>query len=575
MQFNEDFTSAIVYLNNSPREYHVQLFDNYQKVQVIVEKVVRLEFTDFVENVYDLFTFNRTIKNHKYFSINGELVVKQLKRKVNFLTKLDKDSTISNKYVTMDLETRNIKGKLEPYCVAIYYIDSDGLERGQPFYLTDYSNPDAMLKEAVQSLMVPKFDGYLVYLHNFSNFDAIFLIRILSELSNKVKPIIREGNIINISFKYGYNNNYTLKFRDSYLILNASLANLAKDFEIGLQKGIFPYRFVENPEVKLNYVGNVPAFNLFDGITLEEYNNYFAKKAIWVLEFETKYYCELDCKVLYLVITKFAKIIFNKFQIDIHKYPTLPSNTMAIFRTNFLKDEYKIPLISGTIYNGLKKAYTGGMVDVYKPTNKPGTKVHSYDVNSLYPFSMFDFAMPVGKPIFFEGDIFRINPDAFGVFEVEVETPKYLKYPVLQTRIKTNNGERTVTPLGNWTGWYFSKEICNAMKFGYKFKVKKGYLFEKGYIFKEFVETIYKMKENSQKGSPIYIIAKLLLNSLYGKLGTKSDFENHLIISSDKSQEYNHKFVVTNVIDLGNKQELITYYNNNKSDKYINKDPSS
>lgn len=103
------------------------------------------------------------------------------------------------------------------------------------------------------------------------------------------------------------------------------------------------------------------------------------------------------------------------------------------------------------------------------------------------------------------------------------------------------------------------------MKFGYKFKVLRVYLFEKGYIFKDFVIELYKIKANSKKGTPMYLIAKLLLNSLYGKLGMDPDTVNHLIINSDKSQIYNHKYIVTNVIDLGNNKELITYYN--KSNK--------
>ena len=109
------------------------------------------------------------------------------------------------------------------------------------------------------------------------------------------------------------------------------------------------------------------------------------------------------------------------------------------------------------MYNDLKQAYTGGMVDVYVPTNEPGVKVKSYDVNSLYRSSMLEFKMPTGAPIFFEGDISLIDPNAFGVFEVEVIAPDNLYYPVFQTKVKTESGYRTIAPLGNWTGWYFSE----------------------------------------------------------------------------------------------------------------------
>ena len=44
--------------------------------------------------------------------------------------------------------------------------------------------------------MQRKYNGYKVYLHNFSNFDGIFLFNILTELSNDIKPIINDGNFI-------------------------------------------------------------------------------------------------------------------------------------------------------------------------------------------------------------------------------------------------------------------------------------------------------------------------------------------------------------------------------------------
>lgn len=139
----------------------------------------------------------------------------------------------------MDLETRNINGILHPYCVSFYCIDSDNKERAQSFYLADYNSSDAQLKAALKSLMEDKYNGYIVYLHNLSNFEGIFLIRILAELSSKIKPIIRENRIINLSVKYGYKNKCTIKFRDSYLLLPCSLADLGKDFALILIKEFF------------------------------------------------------------------------------------------------------------------------------------------------------------------------------------------------------------------------------------------------------------------------------------------------------------------------------------------------
>lgn len=64
---------------------------------------------------------------------------------------------------------------------------------------------------------------------------------------------------------------YYLNFRDSLLILPSSLKKLAKSFDVN-DKGLFPYAFVTNKTI--NYIGEVPAFKYFSGISLEVYNNY-------------------------------------------------------------------------------------------------------------------------------------------------------------------------------------------------------------------------------------------------------------------------------------------------------------
>lgn len=66
------------------------------------------------------------------------------------------------------------------------------------------------------------------------------------------------------------------------------------------------------------------------------------------------------------------------------------------------------------------------------------------------------------------------------------------------------------------------------------------------------------MKLNSPKSSPHYTIAKLFLNSLYGKFGMNPVKEEHLVISSSNSEIYYNKLDVTNVINFNNNTELIS-----------------
>lgn len=89
-----------------------------------------------------------------------------------------------------------------------------------------------MLKSAIRTIMKPKYHNWKVFIHNFSYFDGIFLLRILSELTDlMIKPIIREGRIINLKFSYSiYKTKFNLYFRDSYLLLPFSLKDLALNF---------------------------------------------------------------------------------------------------------------------------------------------------------------------------------------------------------------------------------------------------------------------------------------------------------------------------------------------------------
>ena len=127
-----------------------------------------------------------------------------------------------------------------------------------------------MLIAAIESIMKPCYKDNVVYLHNFSYFDAVFLIKILSSFNAKNSPIIRDNCIIDFKFKFKYSNNkfITLYFRDSYLLIPSSLyssAYLSRVFKV-LKKDIFPYKFLKLENI--NYTGNVPLIVEFYNISL-------------------------------------------------------------------------------------------------------------------------------------------------------------------------------------------------------------------------------------------------------------------------------------------------------------------
>jgi hypothetical protein len=105
-----------------------------------------------------------------------------------------------------------------------------------------------------------------------AKFDIIFLLKYLVKLGS-VQPIIHNGRIISINLSFGKDLIYKLQFKDSYLLLLASLAKLTKGFGVETLKSIFPFLFVN--ENNLNYIGPVPEFKYFGNkIKLPEYNEY-------------------------------------------------------------------------------------------------------------------------------------------------------------------------------------------------------------------------------------------------------------------------------------------------------------
>ena len=110
----------------------------------------------------------------------------------------------------------------------------------------------------------------------------------------------------------------------------------------------------------------------------------------------------------------------------------------------------KIPILSGDIENDIREGYFGGHVDMYKPINELGEQIFCYDANSLFPSEMSKQLMPVGNPIYFEGDIRKYEPDALGFFYCKIQTPEYLEHPILLRKIKTKDGLRTIAGLRSW-----------------------------------------------------------------------------------------------------------------------------
>jgi hypothetical protein len=206
---------------NEQYYYNVFIKKDHNEVHLLNStKNLIVTFLDYPADKNNLNSFTRIINNQTYYFKDNQLIFKTLKRSTNFLTSIEKDNKLNNKFMVMDIETQTINNVMTPYIICIF----DGVKK-LSFYLTDYKNYNDMIIHAINSIMKRKYNGYKVYIHNLSNFDGIFILKALSSIKySSLKPIIKDDKMIDIKIIFG---KYNIAFRDSLLMLPSSLRKLA------------------------------------------------------------------------------------------------------------------------------------------------------------------------------------------------------------------------------------------------------------------------------------------------------------------------------------------------------------
>jgi len=178
-----------------------------------------------------------------------------------------------------------------------------------------------------------------------------------------------------------------------------------------------------------------------------------------------------------------------------------------------------------------------------------------YDVNSLYPFSMLK-PMP-------GGNMFRSNDNNlnnyFGVCFASISVPDNIYNPILPYRDK--NG-MNYNPVGSWKGWYCSEILQEAVALGISVNVHHGYKFNKvENLFDNYIKEYYLRKNNAKlsENKGVYHLSKLMLNSLYGRMGLKFDLSNTEVVPLSKGNDISLKYRVLDKCYLDENFEYIKY----------------
>lgn len=301
------------------------------------------------------------------------------------------------------------------------------------------------------------------YAHNGGRSDFNFILEEAQKRGYIIESIRTNNRILKVAI---FSNNRVFKFIDSVALLPATLSSLCKAFKVKHQKLEIDYENIE------------------DDPRLEQY-------------------LMSDCIGLYEVMQTFMGI-FKDWKVPLRD--TLSQQAMLTFRSML---KYPIPShkkIEGFIRN----SYYGGRTEVFKRTNEE--TVYYFDFNSLYPYVMYKYPMPVGK----YKKVKYPDSENIGFAEAVVNIPNRL-IPLLPYR--TN---KLVFPIGKIRGFYDTAELKKAEEIGYKVSYKRVYEFEKDFIFRDYVDKFYKIKKETNDKT-MYMISKLLLNSLYGKFGQRRE----------------------------------------------------
>lgn len=348
----------------------------------------------------------------------------------------------------------------------------------------------------------------IVYFHNLA-FDGTFILDYIlrdgfvhvdsKPRSGEFSTLISDsGKFYSITVRW-YNGNVTY-FRDSIKKLPMSVENVAKAFSLDQSKG------------EIDYHAYRPV-----GHRLTD---------------EEKDYLIRDIQIV-------AKALRVQLSEGMTKL-TVGSDSLNEYKTSMGKRDFSrlFPILPMDADAEIRSAYRGGWT--YADERTRGRVVgpgRAYDVNSLYPWVMRTAVLPYGEPVFVEG---MPEPTRqYPLFVVSVTLTARLKrnhVPCIQikkspffvgTEYQKNIPEPTTVfctnvDLALWNDHYHLDIL--SYNGAWVFNGMTG-------LFDDYVDKWSKIKENETGG--LRAIAKLHLNSLYGKFATNPNVTPKIPILED------------------------------------------
>ena len=330
-------------------------------------------------------------------------------------------------------------------------------------------------------------DNAVIYFHNLK-FDGSFILNWLlthgyKNIQGKLKKhdgkgfsTLINGNGAWYSIKVNLARRVQVTFLDSLKIIPLKVKEIAKAFNLPIEKEIIDYDDYTIDDKRLEYVFH-------------------------------------DVQIVAMALKFFKNLGYNKM--------TIGSNAYNSFLEGYPEFKKRFPDLDRDFLMEWRDAYRGGRCQV-NPTyaNKVMHNVARYDINSMYPYAMSRFPMPYGHPI----EQSKTGLMEFELYDVDIAFR--LKEGHLPTLLKKQglhfSKDTYYTDTEGVERIHISNIDLELVRRHYhidylKFNKIYGFYTDAS-IFREWIDQHYRDKQNSEGG--MRMVYKLLINNIYGKFGT-------------------------------------------------------
>lgn len=329
--------------------------------------------------------------------------------------------------------------------------------------------------------------GSRIYFHNLKfdgNFIIDWLLRNGYPFNFGLKASDEKGFSILVddmgsfyTIKINFSKSNQIEICDSLKLIPFKVEKIAKDFDLPMRKGKIDYSDYTVDEDRLEYVYN-------------------------------------DVKIVASALNELKKEGIDRL--------TIASSAYHYFKGEYDNRDFKnwFPELDDDFLDKYRKAYRGGRSQVnpkYQDRILHGVK--RYDINSMYPYIMHEMPLPYGKPI----KTNRMGTSKFELYELEIQFK--LKKGHLPTLLKKG-------AIYGFESSYYTEsngvELLRLSSIDFEL-LKRHYdilamkvnevwsFFTTTSLFKPYIDYWYNVKLHSTGAKRA--LAKLMLNSLYGKFG--------------------------------------------------------